>query len=290
MNNQQQKWLYLLLLSFVWGSSFILMKKALIDLTPVQVGALRMLIAGVFLLAFGFKSLKQIKKKHYKYIVYTALLGTFFPVFLFAFAVNGIDSSIASILNSLTPFNTFIFGVLAFGLKFKKEQLLGIVIGLIGTIVLIVKGADLNPNQNYWFTLLVVIASIGYALNVNLVKKHLSDVSALSIVTGNFLLLVIPAFIVLYFSNFFETIEFTEAKTSALGYVAVLAIFGTGIAKVFYNKMVHLASPIFASSVTYLIPIVAVFWGILDGEELSVVQLLAGLIILLGVYLLNRSK
>jgi len=290
MNNQQQKWLYLLLLSFVWGSSFILMKKALIDLTPVQVGALRMLIAGVFLLAFGFKSLKQIKRKHYKYIVYTALLGTFFPVFLFAFAVNGIDSSIASILNSLTPFNTFIFGVLAFGLKFKKEQLLGIVIGLIGTIVLIVKGADLNPNQNYWFTLLVVIASIGYALNVNLVKKHLSDVSALSIVTGNFLLLVIPAFIVLYFSDFFETVEFTEAKTSALCYVAVLAIFGTGIAKVFYNKMVHLASPIFASSVTYLIPIVAVFWGILDGEELSVVQLLGGLIILLGIYLLNRSK
>lgn len=290
MNNQQQKWLYLLLLSFVWGSSFILMKKALIDLTPVQVGALRMLIAGVFLLAFGYKSLKQIKRKHYKYIVYTALLGTFFPVFLFAFAVNGIDSSIASILNSLTPFNTFIFGVLAFGLKFKKEQLVGIVIGLVGTIVLIVKGADLNPNQNYWFTLLVVIASIGYALNVNLVKKHLSDVSALSIVTGNFLLLVVPAFIVLYFSDFFETIEFTEAKTSALGYVAVLAIFGTGIAKVFYNKMVHLASPIFASSVTYLIPIVAVFWGILDGEELSVVQLLAGFIILLGVYLLNRSK
>ena len=290
MNNQQQKWLYLLLLSFVWGSSFILMKKALIDLTPVQVGALRMLIAGVFLLAFGFKSLKQIKRKHYKYIVYTALLGTFFPVFLFAFAVNGIDSSIASILNSLTPFNTFIFGVLAFGLKFKKEQLVGIVIGLVGTIVLIVKGADLNPNQNYWFTLLVVIASIGYALNVNLVKKYLSDVSALSIVTGNFLLLVIPALIVLYFSDFFQTIEFTESKTSALGYVAVLAIFGTGIAKVFYNKMVHLASPIFASSVTYLIPIVAVFWGILDGEELSLIQLLAGFIILLGVYLLNRSK
>lgn len=290
MNNQQQKWLYLLLLSFVWGSSFILMKKALIDLTPVQVGALRMLIAGVVLLAFGFKSLKQIKRKHYKYIFYTALLGTFFPVFLFAFAVNGIDSSIASILNSLTPFNTFIFGVLAFGLKFKKEQLVGIVIGLVGTIVLIVKGADLNPNQNYWFTLLVVIASIGYALNVNLVKKYLSDVSAISIVTGNFLLLVIPALIVLYFSDFFQTIEFTESKTSALGYVAVLAIFGTGIAKVFYNKMVHLASPIFASSVTYLIPIVAVFWGILDGEELSLIQLLAGLIILLGVYLLNRSK
>jgi len=290
MNNQQQKWLYLLLLSFVWGSSFILMKKALIDLTPVQVGALRMLIAGVVLLAFGFKSLKQIKRKHYKYIFYTALLGTFFPVFLFAFAVNGIDSSIASILNSLTPFNTFIFGVLAFGLKFKKEQLVGIGIGLVGTIVLIVKGANLNPNQNYWFTLLVVIASIGYALNVNLVKKYLSDVSALSIVTGNFLLLVIPALIVLYFSDFFQTIEFTESKNSALGYVAVLAIFGTGIAKVFYNKMVHLASPIFASSVTYLIPIVAVFWGILDGEELSLIQLLAGLIILLGVYLLNRSK
>lgn len=291
MTNHQKKWFYLILLSLVWGSSFILIKKALLGLTPIQVGALRMLIAGFFLLSISFKSLKKIKKKHYKHIVTTSLLGTFFPVFLFAYAVNGIDSSIASILNSLTPFNTFIFGILIFGASFKKRQFIGITIGLIGTVILILKGADLNPNQNYWFSLLVVLASIGYALNVNIVKRYLNDLSALSIVTGNFLLLIIPALIVLISTGFFTDFSFTDSNNLAsLGYITVLAIFGTGIAKVFYNKMVHLATPIFASSVTYLIPIVAVFWGILDGEELSITQLFAGLIILLGVYLLNKSK
>ena len=219
------------------------MKKALIGLTPIQLGALRILIAGLFLLMIGFKSLKEIKKKHYKHILSTALLGTFFPVFAFAFAVSGIDSSITSILNSLTPFNTFIVGALAFGFSFKKQQFTGIFIGLIGTVLLILKGADLNPNQNYWFSILVVIASVGYAFNVNIV----SDISALSIVAGNFLLLVIPAFIVLLFTDFFSTFEYTETKMNALGYLAILAVLGTGVAKVFYNKMVHLASPIFAS-------------------------------------------
>lgn len=290
MSIQQKKWLYLVLLSLVWGSSFILMKKALIGLTPIQLGALRILIAGLFLLMIGFKSLKEIEKRHYKYIFYTAFLGTFFPVFLFAFAVSGIDSSITSILNSLTPFNTFIIGALAFGFTFKKQQFLGIVIGLIGTILLILKGADLNPNQNYWFSILVVIASVGYAFNVNIVKKYLSDISALSIVAGNFLLLIIPAFIVLLSTDFFSTFEFTETKISALGYITILAVLGTGVAKIFYNKLVHMASPIFASSVTYLIPIVAVSWGILDGEKLDSVQFFAAGIILFGVYLVNKKK
>ena len=290
MNNNKKKWFFLILLSLVWGSSFILMKKGLIAFTPIQLGALRILIAGLFLLLIGFRSLKEIKKKHYKYIVATALFGTFFPVFLFAYTVQGIDSSIASILNSLTPFNTLIIGVLVFNFTFKKQQLLGIFIGLVGTIFLIIEGADLNPNQNYWYSILVVIASIGYAFNVNIVKKHLSDISALSIVTGNFLLLVIPSFVVLLLTGFFNTLEYTETKLISLGYVTILAVLGTGIAKIIYNKMVHLATPIFASSVTYIIPIVAVFWGVLDGEKLSLLQLFAGLIILFGVYLLNRMK
>lgn len=291
MSNQNKKWAYLLILALVWGSSFILMKKALIGLSPIQLGALRMLIAGVFLISFGFKSLKKIQRKHYKYILYTALCGTFFPVFLFAYAVNGIDSAITSILNSLTPFNTFIVGILGFGLTFKKQQLIGISIGLLGTITLILKGAEMNPNQNYWFSLLVVFASIGYALNVNMVKKYLSDLSALSIVTGNFVLLVLPALLVLIGTGFFSEFDFSKTENlNSLGYITILAVFGTGIAKVFYNKMVHLATPVFASSVTYLIPIVAVFWGILDGEKLSFIQLIAALLILLGVYVLNKSK
>ncbi|WP_272150451.1 DMT family transporter [Tenacibaculum aiptasiae] len=290
MSSQQQKWLYLIVLSLVWGSSFILIKKALIGLTPIQLGALRMLITAVFLLLIGFKSIKKIQKKHWIYILYTALLGTFFPAFLFAFAIQGIDSSISAILNSLTPFNTFIFGALVFGFSFKRKQFIGILIGLIGTLILILKGAELNPNQNYWYALLVIISSIGYAFNVNIVKKYLHDLDALAITTGNFLLLIIPAFLVLLFSGFFSSFEVNQETTSALGYITILSVVGTGIAKVMFNKMVHLSSPIFASSVTYLIPIVAVMWGIIDGEKLSLIQLLAGGVILFGVWLVNKAK
>ncbi|MDE1205574.1 DMT family transporter [Tenacibaculum larymnensis] len=290
MNSQQQKWLFLIVLSLVWGSSFILMKKALIGLTPVQVGALRMLITAVFLLLVGFKSLKRIEKRHWKYVAYTAILGTFFPSFLFAFAVSKIDSSIPAILNSLTPFNTFIFGALVFGFTFKRKQFYGVLIGLAGTLILILKGAELNPNQNYWYAVLILIASIGYAFNVNMIKKYLDDLDALAITTGNFLLLIIPAFIVLAFSGFFSTFEVTAETTSALGYITVLAVVGTGIAKVLFNKMVHLSSPVFAASVTYLIPGVAVIWGIVDGEKLSLIQLLAGGIILFGVWLVNKAR
>jgi len=157
-------------------------------------------------------------------------------------------------------------------------------------LVLILKGASINPNQNYWYAILVVIASLGYALNANIVKKHLSDLSALAITTGNFLLLILPTLIILFFTDFFTTFKGTEVQLNSLVWIAVLSLFGTGMAKVMYNKMVQISSPIFATSVAYIIPIVAVFWGVLDGEKLSYIQILAGLLILLGVYLVNRSK
>jgi len=290
MNNQQQKWVYLIVLSIVWGSSFILIKKALIGVTPIQVGALRMIFTSIFMLLFAFPSIKKIKKKHWKYLVYTALTGTFIPGFLFAFAINNIDSSIVSILNSFTPFNTLIFGAIVFGLAFKKKQLTGILVGLVGTLILILKGADLHPSQNYWYAFLVIIASVGYALNANMVKKYLSDLDALAITTGNFLLLIIPATIVLSFTDFFTTYKATETQLNSLGYVAILSIVGTGIAKTIYNKLVQISDPVFSSSVTYLIPIVAIIWGVFDGEILSFVQVLGAVIILFGVYLVNASK
>lgn len=290
MNNQQRKWVYLIVLAVVWGSSFILMKKALIGLTPIQVGALRMLITAIFLLLIGFKSLKKIQKNQWIYVLYTALLGTFFPAFMFAFAISNIDSSITAILNSLTPFNAFIIGVVFYGFNFKKNQFIGILIGLVGTSILILKGADLNPHQNYWFAVLVVTASIGYAFNVNIIKKYLNDLDALAITTGNFLLLIIPALIVLYFTDFHLDFKLNDESISALGYITILSVVGTGIAKVAFNRLIQISTPVFSASVTYLIPIVAVAWGIVDGEQLSLIQLLAGVIILFGVYLVNRSK
>jgi drug/metabolite transporter (DMT)-like permease len=291
MNNQQQKWFYLIILSIVWGSSFILMKKALLGITPIQLGALRMIFTAIFLLSVAFSSIKKIKKRHWKYIVYTALAGTFIPGFLFAFAITTIDSSIVSILNSFTPFNTLILGSIFFGFAFKKAQLYGVLIGLVGTSVLILKGADLHPDQNYWYALLIIIASVGYAFNANMLKKYLSDLDALAITTGNFLLLIIPATIVLFCTDFFETFDSgNEVLMHSLGYLVVLSVLGTGIAKTIYNKLVHISDPVFSSSVTYLIPLVAIFWGVLDGEKLSLIQVFSGAIILIGVYLVNKAK
>jgi len=291
MNNQQQKWFYLIILSIVWGSSFILMKKALLGVTPIQLGALRMVFTAIFLLTVAFPSIKKIKKRHWKYIASTSLTGTFIPGFLFAFAITTIDSSVVSILNSFTPFNTLIFGAIVFGFAFKKAQLFGIVIGLIGTLILILKGADLNPDQNYWYALLIIIASVGYAFNANMIKKYLYDLDALAITTGNFLLLIIPAMIVLACTEFFETFDFkNEVFMQSLGYLAILSVLGTGVAKTIYNKLVHISDPVFSSSVTYLIPLVAIFWGVLDGEKLSIVQVFGGVIVLIGVYLVNKRK
>ena len=191
MKEDKIKWIILIFLALVWGSSFILMKKALLGFTQLQLGAFRILISATFLLIIGQHKIKEIKKRHWPYIAITSIIATFFPVFFFAFALNELDSSISAILNSLTPFNTFIIGVMFFGYSLKRGQMIGIFIGLIGTVILILKGASLNPNQNYWFVLLVMISSVGYALNVNIVKKHLQDLSALAIVTGNFLLLII---------------------------------------------------------------------------------------------------
>lgn len=290
MTNQQQKWLYLILLALVWGSSFILMKKALIGLTPIQLGALRIIFTGVFLFSTSASSIKKIQKKHWKYITFTAFAASFFPVFLFAFSINQIDSAVVSILNCFTPFNTLIFGALLFGFAFRKVQFYGILIGLVGCAILILSGASLNESQNYWYSILVLIASLGYALNVNMVKRYLQDVPPRAIVTGNFLLIFIPALIVLYITGFFSDYTYDKKGLLALGYVAILAIFGTGLAKIMYNKLVQISTPIFSSSVTYLIPLVAVFWGFVDGEQFSVIQLSGGVIILLGIYLVNKKS
>ncbi|WP_456379544.1 DMT family transporter [Lutibacter sp.] len=290
MENKKLRWVYLIVLSIIWGSSFILMKRALIGLTPIQVGALRILITAIFLLPFGFKSFSKIKKRHWYYLTLNGFIGSFFPAFLFAYAIDKIDSSIASILNSLTPLNTLIFGILFFGFGFRKRQLIGVLIGLIGTVLLILKGAELNPNQDYFYASFILIASVGYAFNVNILKKYLHDLDALSITVGNFTLLIIPTFIVLWYTNFFETFEVNESSIKGILYLTVLAIFGTGLAKIMFNRLIQISNPIFSSSVTYIIPIVAISWGILDGEKITLIQITSGFIILFGVYLVNRSK
>ena len=291
MKVPQNKWFYLIALSIIWGTSYILIKKGLEGFTPIQLGALRIVIAGFFLFLLGFKSLKHISKKEWKWVAISGYIGSFFPMFLFAFAESEIDSSIAAILNSLVPLFTLFVGLLAFGISFTKNQLLGVVVGLIGAGLLIFFGKGVNPNQNYWYAGFVILATIGYAGNANIIKSKLQNVSPMAIAVGNFATILIPAIIILPLSGFFDTeVRTGDFYWSSLGYVVVLCLVGTCIAKVMFNKLIHISSAVFSVSVTYLIPIVGIFWGLLDGENFSLKQFFAAIIILLGVYLVNKKR
>jgi drug/metabolite transporter (DMT)-like permease len=291
MHFRNKKWFILIILSLIWGSSFILIKKGLIGLTPLQLGALRIVFSAIFIFIFGFHTLKSIPTNKWKWLIISGFIGTFFPAFLFAFAETEIDSSIASILNSLVPLNTVLLGFAIFKIASTKRQIIGVIVGFIGTALLIGSGAQLNPQQNYLYAGFVLISGVMYGLNVNIIKRYLQDVKALGIAFGNFAAIIIPAFIVLVFTDFFKAETFQNPiVVTSIGYIVLLSAFGTALAKVLFNKLVQMATPVFASSVTYLMPVVAVGWGLLDGEGFSVWQVLATMLILLGVYLANRKN
>ncbi len=288
MQARQLKWILMTIVALIWGSSFILIKRGLDGLNPFQLGSLRMIFAALFLLLIGFRTLPKIPAHKWKYIVLTAFLGSFLPAYLFAIAETQIGSSISAILNSFTPLNTLVIGALVFKLDFKRNQIIGVGIGLIGSAVLIFSGAENNPNENYNYAVFVLIATVCYATNVNLIKRYLSDLSPLTISTGNFTSMLIPAFIILFFSGFFEIAHVPKVQHSVL-FVMILGVMGTGIANLIFFKVIQMSTPVFASSVTYLIPIVAFFWGLIDNETLTSVQLLGAAVILFGVYLSGKK-
>ncbi|NHM05921.1 DMT family transporter [Flavobacterium sp. CYK-4] len=285
---RQLKWILLAVLALIWGSSFILIKKGLVGLNPMQLGSLRIIFAALFLLLIGFRTLPNIPLHKWKFIALTALFGTFMPAYLFALAETNIESSITSILNSLTPLNALILGLLIFKLEYKRAQVLGVIIGFVGTAVLILNGAANHPSQNYFYAGFAILGAVCYGINVNLIKKYLSDLSPLSISTGNFLVMSVPAAIILYCSGFFSIIDRAPVQHSAY-FILILGVVGTGVANLLFYRLIHLSSPVFATTVTYLIPIVAFFWGVLDGEFLTLVQCIGAVIILIGVYLSSKK-
>ena len=287
----EKKWIYLIALSLIWGSSFILIKKSLIGLSPLQVGSLRIVFSSIMIFLIAFNKIKTIQKDKWRWIAVSAVIGTFFPAFLFAFAETQIDSAVAAILNSLVPMNTVLIGLAVFKISTTKTQSVGVIIGFIGTSVLIISGSDLNPDQNYLYSGLVIICSILYATNVNLIKKYLYDVNAVAIAAGQFFVIFVPSIIVLVYSGFFD-LEFrnNDLLYDSLLYVLLLSFFGTAMAKILFNKLIQISSPVFASSVTYSMLIISVLWGILDGELFNINQAVATILIIIGVYLSNKKK
>ena len=287
---QNQKWLYLVLLSLIWGSSFILIKRSLLGFSPLQVGGFRILFASILLFLVGFRSLKTLSKADWKWITIAGLCSSFFPPFFFALAQTQIDSGVTSIFNSVAPLCTTLVGIVLFGLAITQRQVLGVSIGLLGTVVLITAGMEFNPNQNYWYAIFIIVSALGYAFNINIIKRYLPHLSPLAVTTASFGVAVFPALIILMYTGVFQQFVHDSAMHQAVWYIMALAFLGTALANILFNKLIKLSSPVFAASVTYLIPLVAVLFGFLDGENISLIQLLGGLIILFGVWLVNRKK
>lgn len=285
---KQSKWLILAVLAIVWGSSFILIKKGLLGLTPIQLGAVRIFVASIVMLCIGWKHIPSIPKNKWKFLFASSMYGIFFPAFLFAYAQTQIDSTISSILNATTPLFTLFLSVLIFGISAQKRQYFGVAIGFIGSLMLILSGAIVHAEQNYWYALLAVLACVLYALNINWIKEFLSDLTPIQISMGSFACLLPCSIIVLLNSNLGATVHLETTQMSII-YTAILGICSTGLASLLFYRLIIMSSPVFASSSTYLIPVVAFVWGVFDHESIHVSQLAGALVVLLGVYLSSRK-
>jgi drug/metabolite transporter (DMT)-like permease len=290
VNLNLRKWGTLIILSIIWGSSYILIKKGLTGLTPVHLGSIRVIITTILIAPIGYNKIKHIPKNKMKWVAISAFVGSFFPAYLFAFAETEISSSVTAVMVSLTPLFTLLISVIIFGEELLKKQVLGVIIGFLGIIVLI-QNELLSSSFNILYVMFVVLAAFCYAVNANLLKYKLPNIPALGIVFMSFLFMFIPAFIVLFFSDFpFSDFTSDPLILESIVYIVILALFGTAIAKVMYIKLLAISTPVFSVSTTYLMPVVAIFWGLLDGEEFKLTQFIGTSIILLGVYLVTKKK
>jgi len=256
----------------------------------MQLGGLRIVLASLTLFVFGFRSVLKIKLADWKWLIIAGLTSSFFPPFLFALAQTQLDSGITSIFNSIVPLMTTLVGIALFGAIISKRQVLGVFIGLFGTIALILAGMKFTPEQNYWYAIFILLSALGYAFNINVIKRYLSHLDSLTITTASFAVAFVPALFLVVYSGFFGEIVENVAMHNTLWYVLALAILGTAWANILFNNLIQISSPVFAASVTYTIPLVAVLWGVWDGENINFYQLLGGAIILFGVWLVNKKK
>lgn len=290
MNADKEKWILLVVLSLIWGSSFILIKKSLEHFNPYQVGALRVLIAGIILMPVAISKYKLFPKRHLKWLILAAFTGNFIPMFLFPIAETEVSSSIAGIINSMMPIFVIIVGVLVWKFETTQRQMVGTFISFTG-VCLLAFGGDGDGRQFKLIPiLLLLLATLCYAVSTTTVKSKLMEVSStvLSAFVFSFVLFF-PSLIALTFTGFFSTFSLDENHLTGLMFVSLLSVFGTGLAMMMNYRLLKVSSPLFASTVTLLMPIVAIIWGVLDGEKLSVMQFAGAGIIIAGLIFL-RAK
>ena len=279
-------WILFTGLSFIWGSSFILMKEGMKTLTAYQVASIRILSAGLVLLPFAIRQFRKIPPDKWGLIFLSGLLGSFFPAYLFCIAETKIDSSLASFFNALTPIFTLILGILFFKNKFRQNQWPGVLIGFAGMLLLFIgRGTDTSYVS---YSFYVLIATLCYAVNANMVSWYLKEVGSVNIAALAFGSLIIPSFLILFITGFFDLPLDKTAILMSSGAGIVLGVLGTAIASILFYALLKKAGVLFTSMVTYGIPFVALFWGLIAGENINFWQLLGLSIILSGVYITNK--
>ena len=282
-------WFILFILSLMWGSSFILMKKSLLVFNYIEVGFLRLLIAFVILSPLLLASLRRVEKKHIIPLLIVSLIGTVIPAILFAKSQVFLDSSVAGMLNALTPIFTLIIGILFFNrTTWNTRSLIGIIIGLMGTYILL--SPSTIENNNILYSLLIIFATICYALSINTIKDKLDTLNSLDIaVISSFFSAVIP---VVYLSSKNTNTVITKIYLhfDYFIYLLILGIICTSLAIILFNFLIKRSSALFASSTTYLIPIFAIMWGTIDSEIIQSHELIGISVILTGVFIMNYKR
>lgn len=290
MNANKEKWILLIVLTLIWGSSFILIKKSLEHFNPFQVGALRVLIAGIILMPIAISKYNLFPKKHIKWLILAALTGNFIPMFLFPIAETEISSSIAGIINSMMPIFVIIVGALVWKFETTKQQIIGVCISFTGVCLLAFGGGD-GTELKLIPIILLLVATLCYAISTTTVKSKLMELSStiLSAFVFSFVLFF-PSLIALSLTGFFSEFTFSKDVMTGLMFVSLLSVFGTGLAMTLNYRLLKVSTPLFASTVTLLMPIVAIIWGILDGEKLTVIQFVGASIIIAGLIFLRTKS
>ena len=283
-------WILFIILCIIWGSSFVLMKIGMEKLSPYQVASMRIASAGIVLLPFSVKAFKLTPGNKIPLIILSGLLGSFFPAFLYCIAETHIDSSAAAIFNSLTPLFSIIVGIVFFKMEAGVQKILGVLLGFTGMVLLPFSTVNAVDLGNISYSSLVIVATICYAFNVNLVSRYLKDIPSLSIAAIAFSVLLVPALVVLIATGFFKLPLLQAPYIKSAGAAIILGVLGTAIASVLFYRVVKLAGVIFASLITYGIPVIAVILGILYGEKITLAEGGCLAIILFGVYVVNRKK
>lgn len=274
-------------LSLIWGSSFILMKFGLQTLNAYQVAALRLLSAGMALLPFAARQIRKMPIKKMPLIILSGLIGSFIPAFLFCLAETKLNSSLTAILNSLTPIFTITIGVLFFSTPLMWQKLAGVFIGFAGLCLLFLNKGKIEFTF-LPYAALVILATIGYATNVNMVSRYLKDVGSLNIAAFAFSFLTIPSFLILFYTRYFSLPLLQWPYLVSTAASIVLGVMGTAIASIIFYMLVKRAGVLFTSMVTYAIPFVAILWGLLYNEGISLLEIGCLALILAGVSLTNK--